>query len=299
MLALNLASLNGTENLLVESTGEVDGTGDGFELREVDRAELVVASDQETTVDSLQNGKAEVVEVRVVLENKVTSLGKVGSRKRRELVTPETQLTLKLLERGKRDGADVTDGQVRTRGQVGKQDFEILVVTSEVDQVGGVLEVVHVNLLEVGVVGDDELADSVERDSVQGSQASVDNLNVICLGDTLVEAEVLEHGKSLEVDRTDLCELRELEAGESHNTLEVEGVIDGGKFRSRELSNVFAAVAGQSTLDSLDTVDGDGATEAGVQLDVTVESLAAAVTIEVALTLDGDGLAGTTVCTPS
>jgi hypothetical protein len=291
--------LEGRKGGLVESTTEVNGTGNSGQLREVDGAKLVVAGDQETTVDSLENGQAEVGEVGVVLEDKVTRLSKVRSAERREGVSPETELTLELGEGGKRDRADVTDGQVGTGGQIGERDLQLIVVTSEVDKVGGVLKVVHVDGLELSVVGDNEAANGVERNTVEGSQTGVDDGDTASLGDTLGETEALEDGDGLEVNLTDRGELREVEGGERSSAVELEGVVDGLKAGSREGGDVRATSAGQSTLDSLNTVDGNGASEAVGEFDVTVEALAGVVAIQVALAANGDGLTTATVCISS
>ncbi|RDW57153.1 uncharacterized protein DSM5745_11551 [Aspergillus mulundensis] len=261
---------------LVESTAEVNGTGDGGKLGEADGLELVVAGDQETTVDGLQDGKAEVGELGVVLENKVTSFR----------VAPETELTLELGERRKRDRADVTDGQVGTGGEVGKRDLQLVVVTSEVDQVGGVLEVVHVDGLELSVVGDDEALNRVERNSVEGRETGVDDRDTAGLGDTLGETEALEDGDGLEVNLADRGELREVKRGERSSTIELEGVVNCLKSGCREGGDVRATGAGQGTLDPGNTVDGDRAGQAVGELDITVKSLTGVVAVQVALAAD-------------
>jgi len=214
---------------LVEGTAEVNGTVDALEAGQRDHAKLVITSDGETTINGLQDGHGDVGELGVVLEDQVTSLGQVGSGESLELGAPETELAGELLEGRQGDSRDVLEGHALTSAEVGQVDLEGVEVTGEADRVGGVLQVVDVDGLQVTVVLDAEETDGLQGDTVQVRQTSVGDADITGLGDTLGEAQGLELGKSIPVDGTDRVELGEVEQGQGGETLEVEDLADAGE----------------------------------------------------------------------
>lgn len=273
-------------NSRVEGTAEVNGTGNGLEVGQDDGVQLVVAGDDETTVDLAQGGHADVGEAGVAVEGQVSGGGQVGSRELGEVGLPETELAGELLQRRNGDGLDVADGQVLGGAEVGELDLELLAVTGEVDQVGSVGQVVDVDSLQVGVVLNVEGADRLQRDTVQSAQTGVDDGDIANVGDTGGEVEVLETSKSLPVDHTDGGELGEAQSGEDGGLVDPEVVADGLEGGGNDAGEAGGIVGGDAALNLLDTVQGEGTGEGLVNLDVTADSRAAGEGVGVALGLD-------------
>jgi hypothetical protein len=273
-------------NLLVEGTAEVNGTVDTLEAGERDDVKVVITGDGETTIDGLQDGHGDVGELAVVLEDQVTSVGEVGSGESLELGAPETELTGKLLERRHGDSRDVLEGHALTSTEVGEVDLEGIVVTGEADGVGGVLQVVDVDGLQITVVLDAEETDGLQGDTVEVSQTSVGDADITGLGDTLGEAQGLELGESIPVDAANTVKLGEVEEGDGGETLKVEGLADAGEGRGSDGANVSTLVASEATGDLLDTAQGKVAHERLVNGDVTLDGVASVDAIGVALGLN-------------
>lgn len=79
----------------------------------------------------------------------------------------------------------------------------------------------------------------------------------------------------------------------------MESIVNGRKVVGSQRGDVCATLAGQSTFDSLDTVDVDRARDAIGDLEVTVEILTGGVLVEVALVLNGDLVTAAAVYIPS
>lgn len=272
--------------LLVEGTAEVNGTVDTLEGRQTDGGELIITGNGESTVNSLQDGHADVGQLGVVLEDQVTGLGQVGSGEGLELGTPEAELTGELLERRQGDGGDVLEGHVGTGAQVREVDLEGVVVTREADQIGGVHQVVDVDGLQITVVLDAEGTDSLKGDTVQVSQTSVSDANIASLSDTLGEGQRLELRESLPVNGTNGVELSEIKEGQGGETLQVEGLSDRGKRGSSDGADVSTTRANQTTGDLLDTTDREVAAVGLVNGDITLHGGAGVDPISIALGLD-------------
>ena len=283
------------ENVLVELAAKVDGTGDLLELGEVERLQLVVTGDLEATVDVLEVGHADVGELLVALEDQVTGLGQVRGAEGLELDTPEAELAGQLLERGERSGADVAEGHVLGAGQVGQGDLEGLRVTGEVHEAGGVLQVLDVDLLHILVVGDVELADLLQGDTVEAGQTGVSDVDIAGIGDTLVEAQPLQHGQSGELDGADLGEGGQLQGGEAGEAVQVEGLLDAVEFGGGDGSDVLGHLGREATVNLLDAIEAQIARGLLFDLEVTLDGLAAAVLLEIALVLDLDSITATAV----
>lgn len=279
-------------NSRVEFAAEVNGTGDGLQLGQQNGAQLVVAGDDETTVDLSQGGHADVGEASVAVEGQVSGSGQVGSGELSEVGRPETELTGELLQGRNGDGLDVADGQVLGGAQVGEFNLELLAVTGEVDEVGSVGQVVDVDGLQVRVVLNVEGANRLQRDTVQSAQAGVDDGDITNVGDTVGEAEVLETSESFPVDHTDGGELGEFQSGKDGGLDEPEVVADRLKGRGNDAGEVGGIVGSDAALDLLDTIQVKGTGEGFVDLDITVDSGAAGKAVGIALGLNS----GVTAC---
>lgn len=277
-------------NLLVEFTAEINSTCDGLQLGEVDNVKLVTAGNLEATVDSLEHRHADVAELAVIVEDQVAGLGKVGSAERLELVTPEAELTLELLQRGNGNRADVTEGHVLTCAKVGEFDLKTVHVTGKVDEGSSVLQVVDVDGLQVGVLGNIEATHGLKRDTVEAAQTSVGNDNTTSFRNTLGEIQALELRQSSKFDRTNLGERGEAEGSKSGKTGQLEGVADGVQRRSREAGHVGSTIAAQSTGDLLNSIELEIARVGSGDLNITLKGAAAGVAVGIALVLDLDGV---------
>lgn len=150
------------QNLRVEGTAEVNSTGNDLQVGQLNGAELVVASDGETTFNLGQSRHADVGQVNVVVEGQIGGGGQVGSREGGQVGAPEAELARHRPQRRNGDGLDVTEGDVLGMGEVGEQDLELLAVTGEVDDVGSVGQVVDVDGLQVLVVLNVEGTDGLQ-----------------------------------------------------------------------------------------------------------------------------------------
>lgn len=283
-------------NSPVKSTAKVNGTSDGLEARERDVGKLVVTHDLETTVDSLELRHAEVGELGVVVESKVTGLGEVGGAEGLEAVTPEAHLTGQVVERRNQNAADVTEGHVGTAGEVGELDLERVHVTSEVDQTGGLGQVVDVDSLEVGVLSDVKVTNLVEGDTVKAGQTGVGDGNVAGLRNTSGELKLLQLGKSSELDAANAAQSAKVESVETSKAIELEGVADLAEVGGSQRGKVASTSAAEATGDLLDVVEGQRVGDLLGDFDITLEGLARAVAVDVALAGDLDGLALTAGC---
>jgi hypothetical protein len=284
-------------HLLIELAAEVNGASNSLQRGQIDVAELVVAGNQETTVDSLESRHADVTELAVGAENQVASLGQVGSAERRESVAPEAKLAGQIMERGHGDSADVAEGHVGTTGQVGQLHLKGVQVTSKVNQASCILQVVDVDGLELSVLGDVELTDGVQRNTVQVCQTGVGDRDITGFIDTLSEFKTLKLGQSSPLDRPDTGKRGEAESGQSGKAVQGEILGDGGQQRRRDGRNVGTTSAGEGAVNLLHVVEGNSARDVLVDLNGTLEGLAGGVAVGVALAGNLDSLIGlTTLC---
>lgn len=283
--------------LLIELAAEVNGTSNSLQGGQIDVAELVVAGNQETTVDSLESWHADVTELAVGVENQVASFSQVGSAERREGVAPEAKLTGQALERGDGDSADVAEGHVGTTGEVGQLHLKGVQVTGKVDQASCILQVVDVDGLKLSVLGDVELTDVVQRDTVQVSQTGVGDRDITGFIDTLSEFKALKLGQSSPLDRSDTGKRGEAESGQSGKAIQAEILGDGVQLRRRDGRNVRATGAAEGAVNLLHAVEGNSARDVLVDLNGTLEGLAGGVAVGIGLAGNLDGLTGlTTLC---
>lgn len=295
MFIMKLFNTNRGKDLLIESTREVNGASDGLESREGEAGELVVTSDLEATVDGLERGDAEVGQLGVGVEDQVTSLGEVGGAEGHEAVAPEAHLTGQVVERRHGNAADITESHVGTASEVGELDLERVHVTSEVDETSGVGQVVDVNGLQVGVLGDVKVTHGVEGDTVQAGETGVGDGDIASLGDTGGEVQLLQLGQGRPTDATDAAERAEAQGVEARETIELKGVADGAQGGGGQRGEVASTRAAEATGDLLNTIEGQGVGNLLADLDVTVNSLAAVVLIGIPLAGYLDSLAVTAI----
>lgn len=201
------------------------------------------------------------------------------------------------MERGDRDSADVAEGHVGATGEVGQLHFKGVQVTSKVDQASGVLQVVDVDGLELRVLGDVELANGVQRDTVQVSQAGVGDRDITGFIDTLGEIKTLKLGQSSPLDRSDTGKRGEAEGGQRGKAIQLESVGNGVQHRRRDGRDVGATRAAEGAVNLLHVVEGNSAREVLVDLNGTLDGRAGGVAVGIALAGNRDGLIGlTAVC---
>lgn len=272
-----------SKNLRVEGTAEVNSTGNHLQLGQHNGTKLVVTADGETTFDLGQGRHADVGQVGVVVEGQISGGSQVGGREGGQVGLPEAELASELRERRKGDRLDVTDGDVLGSAEVGEHNIEVLAVTGEVDQVGGVGQVVDVDGLQVGVVLNVEGTDGLQGDTGKGAEASVDDSNVTNVSDTGVEGERLQTSESLPVDGADSSKHGEVHGGEDGRLEDVEVVADRLERGSNDTSQTGGIVGGDATSELLNTVQGEVTREVRIDLDGTGDSLAAGEGVGIAL----------------
>lgn len=282
----------GQVNLRVEGTAEVNSSSNLLELGEVNLLQLVVAGNLETTVDLGQSSHADVGELLVVHKDKVTSAGQVGGDEGLEVSAVEAESTGEGLQGRNGDAADVAAGQVLAGAEVGQLNLERVVVGSEGDIAGGVLQVVDVDGLQVAVVLDVESTNGIEGNTIEGAELGVSDVNIAGLGDTGVEGEGLQGGKDGELQGADGRELGEVQVGESGQADQLEGTGDLGDGVGSERGHLSDVVDSQVTLDLLDAGEAQFTGEVGGDGDITLDSGARGDSISVAL----GGDLGVTAC---
>lgn len=195
------------------------------------------------------------------------------------------------MERRNGNAADVTEGHVGTALEVGELDLERVHVTGEVDQASGVSQVVDVDGLEVGVLGDVKVADPVEGDSAQAGQTGVGDGDVAGIGDTSRKVELLELRQSGPLDAAHAAEGAHAQGVETSEAIQLEGVTDGAQAGGSQSGQVASTAGAEATSDLLDTVQVEGVGRFFGNLDVALEGLAIAVLVGISLAGNLDGLA--------
>ena len=280
---------------LVELTAEVNGTSHSLEIREVQCPQLVIAGDQEATVNLLQCGHADVLDIVVAEESQVHRRGQVGSNKLLEGITPESKTASQVGEHRKGDIADVPEGHVGAADELGELNRQTVVVTSKVDEPSGVGETVNVDLGQESVLSDDQAADGAEGDAFQVGKTGVGNEHIAGLGNALSEIQALQQGQSLPVDAADTGQGVHLQRRQASEAVQFELVADRVELRSTESAQLGGIEGRQATSDLLDTVQGNDVGGLMTDLDIALQGLAGAVAIGIALALDLDGVTAAAV----
>lgn len=278
------------ENLLSKVTAEVKGTSDFLKFRNtLDLLELGVVGNLEGTIDLLQHWQGDIGESRVVVENEGRpDVGEVRSKERLHVVGVESKATGDALKRRQGNAADITEGHVLGFLQVGEGDLQLLVVAGEINISRDLLHLVDINLLQVNVVGDVEVFDTVQFNTFQGVEEGVGDGNALGLGDTLGEREFVQASKRIEFDGADFLEGVELQAIEVGQTLEGELLADLLELGSAKVGDVGGTVAGQATLDLTDTVEGEFARNRIGDHDIAADLGAAGEVRTITGAFDGD-----------
>lgn len=215
------------KDLLGHVSADVETTTDTLQDGESDLSELGVVGDLQVVGDLGQLGESEVVEVVVANDGEgLANLSKVGRSKVLEIVVVETERTVELHQRRHADGTAETESHVGGPDQVGKLDLDGLVVVGEGKGIRDVTKL-HGNLVDVTVVGDEQVLDLLDVDTLERPEAGVLDADLLRSLNGGSEAEVLEVGESVPLQGVHLLELGEVdgvEAGELvkvHLTLEI------------------------------------------------------------------------------
>ena len=191
-------------SLLVELSSEVNGTSNSLQLLEsIDRTEVSVVADLVGTVDSLQVGKRDVLEVGVAVESeRATNGSQVRGRNIGHVVLVESKRSVDGSQGRHGERADVAQSHVVGPLEVGELDLHVLVVCLEVQALRDVAEL-HANLLEVRVVVDVKDANLHQVDTVERVELSVGDQDVLGHRNSAGEGQLLQSRKSLPPDLLD------------------------------------------------------------------------------------------------
>lgn len=278
-------------DLLGEVARKVKSSGDGLELGEaVDRLEGSVVGNLESTLDGGKLWKRDVGDLGAIGKDKISGLGQVGGLERLEDIGVESEETIGLLQRWKLDRADVANGDVLGRLEVGEVDLEFLGVGREADQAGGVGDLVDVDLGQMFVVGDFHFANGFQVDAVEGSQAGVGDTDFISLGNTLVETKRGEGREGLEVKAADLGESTHIQRPEFGAPAEGEGIANRLELGDGNFGDI-GVLGNEAARDFLDVVQGNTALVLDIEREITFDFIAARETVGIGLVLDGGILA--------
>lgn len=247
-----------SQNLRGEVAVKVQGTADSGELGEaVNDHEGGVVGKLETTTDSGELGEAGADKVLAADERQgATNRGEVGGGEVGKVVGVEAARAVERGERGEAGGGDVAHGDVVGPDEVGEAGRDVVAVGLDDERRGDVAEL-HVDLLEVVVVGNSHAVDRLEVDTIEAVQLRVLNGHGARLLNTGGEGETLQGGQGAPVNRLHTLEAGEVESGEEGETGEGEGVVNDGEAVTRELGDLADIVGRQASLYSGDAVEGD------------------------------------------
>ena len=276
--------------LLAEVTAHVKSTADALELRKaVNLNELGVVGNLDVTTDLGKERERDVVELLVGNNsNGLTNAGQVGGREGLETVVVETKRSVEGFEGGDGDGTAETEGQVASPDEVGKLDLDGLVVIGK-GQRGGDVTKLHGDGVNVAVVGNEDLVSLLNVDTLERAESSVLDIDLVGLGDLGGEADLLEVGERLPLDRVNGLELGEVQGVEGGEALEVHGSVESLEVAGANLLHVGVVMGDQVTGDLLDAIDGNVLGGAGSNGNVTREGRAASQGSGIAGILDGGG----------
>lgn len=276
--------------LLAEVAAHVESTANALELREtVNLDELGVVGNLNVAVDLGKEREGNVVELLVGdNSNSLTNAGQVGGREGLETVVVQTKRSVEGLEGGNGDGTAETESQVASPDEVGKLDLDGLVVVGKGQRSGDVAKL-HGDGVNVAVVGNEDLVSLLNVDALERAESSVLDVDLVGLGDLRGEANLLEVGERLPLDRVDGLELGEVQGVEGGKALEVHGSVKSLEVAGADLLYVRVVIGDQVAGDLLDAIDGDVLGGAGSNGDATREGRAAGQGSGIAGILDGGG----------
>lgn len=284
---VDLAKLG--EGGLGEVALHVDSTLDGLQLGEaVDLAEVSVVGNNEATVDGGQVGEGGVTELRVRVDGKGTNALEVGEVKTVKSVVDESQSRVDLLKLRDVNRRAVTESSVVSPLQVGERDVDLGSVVSNVQRASN-LGSTNLNLVDVLVVVDVEVVNGRKVETLQALELSVTDEDVLSVLDTGVELELLKSRQSNKLDASEVSELGHAQGLEDGKGLQVKEVGDLLQGRSAEATEVSAVVDGKGTSDVLNTVQGEGVSIRVLDVDGSLELVAARDGVEIRLASGVDG----------
>lgn len=245
--------------------------GDLGELREADVGNLLVGNNGKSLADS----------------------GKVGGGEGLETVVVETKRSVEGLKGGHFDGTNKTEGHVSGPDEVGQGDGKGLVVIGKGQRVRDVTKL-HVDFVDVTVVGDEDGLDLLDVDTLEGADSSVLDVDLVGLGDLGGEANGLEVRKSVPLDALDTLELGEVEAIQAGKTAQGHGAGDLLDAIGADALDVGIVHDGQVAAELLDAVERNVLGSAGSNGDGSGEGLASGKSGGIASVLNGGGAGGRT-----
>jgi len=226
------------QNLLGHVTAHVKGSTNALKFGESGSIlETSVVGNLQVVADLGQEGERQVGELIIANNGKsLADLSQVGCGEGLETVLVQTEGAVQLLEGRQKDGSARAESQVGCPDQVGQLDLNGLVVVGEVEGVGNVAKL-HLDLVDVAVVGNLQGGGLLDVDALKGAESGVLDVNLLGLLDGCSETDVLEVGKSVPLDGIDLLELGEVDG------------IEAGKAVQVHLSAELLEVAGADALD--------------------------------------------------
>lgn len=259
-----------------ECTGKRDIADNGRKAWEtVDRGQLGVVGQLQTTTDLSEGREAQIVKLGAVNEgNGAAGLGQVGCGKALEVVGVEANGTRNVRERWHGDGADVSERQVGSSLEVGELDVQVHAIGREGEACGNIGQAVDIDGFQVLVVVDVHGANLRQFDTGQVGETSVGDVDLVGLGHTAVEVESLESWEGNPSDAVDAVERAELQSAEDGQAVQIEDATNSSKLIGTDLSQLSGIVHSQITSNALYAVKRKLSANRGVDDDVSLVCLA-------------------------
>ena len=172
--------------------------------------------------------------------------------------------------------------------QVGELNLQLVGVGGEVDEAGGIDDVVNVDHGKVRVVDNLHARSGHQVDAVKRVQVGVFDADFVSLGDSLAKAKDTELGKSDQGDGPDLGESIHLERVQLHEALEVETLLDNLQLGCGDGVDLVGAFRDQAAGNALHVRKNKLARELVGNLDVTLDLGAGRQASGIALVLNGN-----------
>ena len=265
-------------------TAHVESTADALELGEtLNLDELGVVGNLQVVGDLGELRERNVGQVLVCDESdSLTDRSQVRRSEGLETVVVETERAVEGLERRNGDGTAEAESQVTSPDQVGELNLDGLIVVGQGKRLGDIAQL-HGDGVNVAVVCDEDLLDLLNVDTLEGAKSGVLDVDVLGRRDLGGEANVLEVGQRVPLDRVDGLELGEVDGVERGEAVEVHLSVELGEVAGADLLDVRVGHGGQVASDLLDAVDGDVVGGAGRDGDAAREGRAGG---------EGGGVAG-------
>jgi hypothetical protein len=277
-------------HLLAHVSGDVESTTNALEQREtVNGGEVGVVGDLKVVGDLGQHGEADVGDLLVGDDSKgLTDGGQVGGGKGIEAVVVQTKRSVEGLKGRHLEGTNETESQVGGPDEVGQSNRELLVVVGESQRVRDITKL-HVDFVNVAVVGDEDGIGLLDVDTLEGAESSVLNADVVGLGDLGGEADGLEVGERVPLDGLYGLELGHVDRVEAGQAVELNGAVDLLEAVGADALHVRVVGGNKVAFDRLDAVQRNVVGGASGNGDGTGEGRARAESGGIAGVLDGLG----------